>query len=76
MDHLLRQLAAKSLKNRTLGIFGSYSWSGGAVKALQAFNEKAKWTLVEPVVEVKMAPVAEQLEQCAQLGRNLGERLN
>jgi flavorubredoxin len=76
MDHLLRQLAAKSLKNRMLGIFGSYSWSGGAVKALQAFNEKAKWTLVEPVVEVKMAPVAEQLEQCAQLGRNLGEGLN
>jgi len=67
MKHLTDLLEAKHLKNRTLGIFGSYGWSGGAVKYLQGFAERTKWELVQPVVEAERRPSKDILDQCRQL---------
>ena len=75
MKNVTDLLAAKMLKNRSLGIFGSYGWSGGAVKALRAFAEVVKWDLVEPQVEALRAPSDDILAQCKQLGRNMAQRL-
>jgi flavorubredoxin len=60
-------------ENRQLGIFGSYGWSGGAVKEIQDFASQGNWTVVEPIVQVKGAPTQETLEQCFILGKNLAE---
>jgi flavorubredoxin len=62
-------------QNRRLGIFGSYGWSGGAVKEIQDFASQGKWTVVEPVVQVKGAPTPDTLEQCYALGKNLAEAI-
>jgi flavorubredoxin len=62
-------------QNRCLGIFGSYGWSGGAVKEIQDFASQGNWTVVEPVVQVKGAPTQEILEQCFVLGKNLAEMI-
>jgi len=75
MKHLTDLLEAKHLKNRTLGIFGSYGWSGGAVKYLQGFAERTKWELVEPVVEAERRPSKDILDQCRQLGKNMAGRV-
>lgn len=76
MKHLTDLLEAKQLKNRTLGIFGSYGWSGGGVKYLRGFAERVKWELVEPVVEAQRRPSADILEQCRQLGRNMAAQIS
>jgi flavorubredoxin len=62
-------------QNRRLGIFGSYGWSGGAVKEIQDFATQGNWTVVEPTVQVKGAPTQETLEQCYLLGKNLAEAI-
>lgn len=75
MDHLLRIIENKGLKNRIAGIFGSYSWSGGATKELTDFVNRMKWELLEPIVEVKCSPTEEDLNKCALLGSNMAQRL-
>jgi flavorubredoxin len=77
MKHLVDTLEEKAMaKNRALGLFGSYGWSGGAVKQLREFAQRGNWQVIEPVVEAKGAPSAEALTQCALLGRNMAKELN
>ncbi len=71
MDRLVRLFEEKKIANRQVGIFGTYGWSGGGVKALQAFAEQSQVTLVEPVVEACCAPSDDDLQQCVELGRRL-----
>ena len=75
MDTLCSKLLNRTPKNKVLGIAGSYSWSKGALTALQNFAEKIKLDKVEPEVEVYTAPTAEDLEKCCLLGKNLGEAI-
>ncbi|MEW6117205.1 MAG: FprA family A-type flavoprotein [Nitrospirota bacterium] len=75
MEHFIRVMENKGLKDRLLGIFGSYGWAGGALKELKDFGERMKWQLIEPVVETRGAPKAETLTACEQLGRNIAVRL-
>jgi flavorubredoxin len=74
MKFLTDILLAKKLKNRHLGVFGNYGWSGGAVKALREFAADGKFELVEPVVEARFAPTPDQLEQCRELGRGIAAK--
>jgi flavorubredoxin len=75
MRYLVELLEEKGLKDRKLGIFGSYGWTGGAVKNLRAFAEKSSWELIEPVVEAKCAADEEQLDQCIMLGSTMAKAL-
>ncbi|ACR80031.1 FprA family A-type flavoprotein [Kosmotoga olearia] len=75
MKNLLTALENRMLKNRHIGVFGSYSWSGGALKELHDFAQKMKWELVEPVIEAKHAPKKEELEQCKLLGKNMAKAI-
>jgi flavorubredoxin len=75
MDMLVSTLDNDKLKNRVFGVFGSYSWSGGAVKALREYAEKSGNQLLEPVVEAKHAPDDNFLDMCRQLGKNMAESL-
>lgn len=70
MDYLLKSLESRNLRNRVLGIFGSYSWSGGALDRLEEFQEKVSCTLVEPVIESQFAPGRDILAECYQIGKN------
>ena len=73
---LCRALKNKMMKNRVLGLCGSYSWSKGALAELLVFAEQCgDWKLVEPTVEVKSAPTEEDLELCRELGRNMAEAI-
>ena len=75
MDSLIRALENKLMQNRVLGIFGTYSWSGGGVKALNEFGEKGNWELVNPVVEAHYSPKADDIEQCTLLAKNMAKAL-
>ncbi|HOE63774.1 MAG TPA: FprA family A-type flavoprotein [Candidatus Sumerlaeota bacterium] len=73
MQSLVHILENEEVRNRFIGVFGSYSWSKGAVNALHEFACCGRLTLVEPVVEAKCAPTAADLEQCRLLGKNMAQ---
>ena len=76
MENLCSKLLNRMPKNKFLGIAGSYSWSKGALTALQAFAEKIKLTKIEPEPEIYTAPNQTDLQQCFELGVNLGEAMS
>ena len=77
VDNLVRFLENKMMRNRYIGLFGSYGWSGGGVKALRAFAEHDKgWELVEPVVEAHGAPKHEDFEKAKELARLLAQKIS
>ncbi|MBQ6111226.1 MAG: FprA family A-type flavoprotein, partial [Synergistaceae bacterium] len=76
MDALCSKLLNRMPKNKVLGIAGSYSWSKGALTALQGFAEKIKLEKVTPEVEVYASPTPEDLQSCFDLGKNLGDAVN
>jgi flavorubredoxin len=52
--------------------FGSYGWSGEAVKIIGQSLEDMKFGLPEPGIRVKFAPTHEDLAKCRELGEKLG----
>lgn len=75
MAFLVHELKMQKLKNHTLGIFGSYSWSGGALKELREFAEGSGLDVCETQVEVNGAPTKEDLEGLAQLAKEMAKQL-
>ena len=76
MDALCSKLLNRTPKNKFLGIAGSYSWSKGALTALQVFAEKIKLEKIDPEIEVFTSPTPEDLQKCFELGLNLGEAIS
>lgn len=69
---LCRALKNRMMKNRYLGICGSYSWSKGALAELEVFAEQAgSWKRVGPTIETKSCPTESDLELCRELGTNM-----
>lgn len=75
VKQVLSALKNRMMSDRVLGLFGSYTWSGGALKELQEFADSCKWRNIDPVIEAKGAPTETDLETCRQLGKNLAEEL-
>ena len=60
-------------KNKIGAAFGSYGWSGEAVKLVSKELEEMKFELVEPGVRVQYVPGADQLEACVEFGKKIGK---
>ena len=72
---ILDKIETREVKNRLFGYFGSFSWSGVAVKQLAAFGEKMKWTIVGEPVEQKQGLKADKYDACWDLGKAMAEQL-
>ena len=72
---LLTHLRGLRPKNRICGAFGSYGWSGGAVK--EAYGEFGRMGLevVEPGTQLMYKPSPEDEEACYQFGREFARRV-
>ncbi len=75
MDALLGKLAARDIKNRLFGHFGSFSWASVAVKKIAEHNDKLKFEAVGTPVELKHALKADVQEQAYGLACAMAERL-
>jgi len=73
MKQLVNAIENRMMVNRKIGIFGSYTWSGGALKELQEFAGKSKCERVGPVIEAKSSPTAEDIDRCVELGMNMAK---
>ena len=75
MAHLMADLEHIALKNRLLGIFGSSSWGGGGVRAIETFAEKIKWEVVANSVEARCSANDSDIEQCQLIARAMAKRV-
>ncbi len=76
MEMLMSELAERGIKNHQLGVFGSFTWAGQAVKKILEWNEnKLKFTLVGTPVEIKQSLNDETEAACRQLGKAIAEAL-
>ncbi len=62
-------------KGKVWAFFGSYGWGGGAVKSMTETAKKAGFDVLEPGVEVKYIPEAEDLKKCFELGRQIAAKV-
>ncbi|SMO43268.1 Flavorubredoxin [Saccharicrinis carchari] len=75
MESLTTKLRHMGVKNHYLGILGSYSWAGAAVKKLNAIAEELKWEVVGESVEEKHALKADKYQECINLGKAMADKL-
>lgn len=75
MADLLCYLKGLRPMHKVGAAFGSYGWSGEAVKLLNEAFGDMKIEVVHPGVKVQYAPTHEDLERCLDLGRSIGKRL-
>ncbi len=75
VDHFVRLAKKKKLKERTVGIFGSYGWGGGAAGEIKSTAEDLGWELVEPIVQFKGKPTKADLENGEKLGETLAKKV-
>lgn len=76
MESLTRELEHMGVKNKYLGLFGSYSWNGGGVRNLNTFAETIGWEQVAPAADIFGAPTAEKLAQCDALAVAMAHKIN
>jgi anaerobic nitric oxide reductase flavorubredoxin len=62
-------------KNKIWAFFGSYGWGGGAVKKMVEIAKEEKFEVHEPSLEVKYIPTKEELEKCAEFGKEVASRI-
>ena len=55
--------------------FGSYGWSGEAVKLITEALEEMKVKVVDDGIRVKFTPTHDDFKQCAELGRKVGQEI-
>ncbi len=64
---VLRMATRKNIKNKKAAFFGSFGWSGGALKGVREIIEPLNWELRE-VLEVQGAPSSDDLREAEELG--------
>lgn len=62
--------------NKVGAAFGSYGWSGEAVKHLTNALEEMKVKVVSPGVNLQFVPNHEGLRKCVDLGREVAKAVN
>jgi flavorubredoxin len=62
-------------KNKIGAAFGSYGWSGEAVKLINRELEAMKFELIDPGLQIKYVPNDQGIEACYQLGKKIAEAL-
>jgi flavorubredoxin len=76
MGALLTYMKGLKPGNKIGAAFGSYGWSGEAVKQLNTAMEEMKFEVSEPGVRVKYVPKDQDLGECVELGKRIGRAVN
>lgn len=71
MEQLTRELQHMGVKNKKLGLFGSYSWNGGGVRNLKTFAEAIGWEMVAEPADLYGTPTPEKLKACDAIAENM-----
>ncbi|MES9813986.1 MAG: FprA family A-type flavoprotein [Candidatus Thiodiazotropha sp.] len=72
---LLSSLVVVNLKGKLGAAFGSYGWSGEAVRMIEDRMRGLKMRIPKEGLRVKLIPTEEELEECRAFGRHIAEEL-
>lgn len=75
MESLLSKVAARDMKNRLIGYFGSFTWASAAVKKLGEYAAQLKFEVVGNPVEMKQSMSAGSEQQARELAVAMADRL-
>ena len=72
MGEVLRMASLKRVTDKTFAMFGSYGWSGGALREIKEIVEPLRWKFSESF-EFKGSPTKEELKKGEEFGRKFGK---
>ena len=72
VEYLLRLLERKRLRDRVVGLFGSFGWKGRAVGKMKEKVEALGWKLVD-AVGFQGSPTEEDLKKARELGHKVAQ---
>lgn len=75
IENLTRELEHKGLKNRLLGVFGTYSWNGGGVRNLLTFADNIKWEMIGQAAEIEGAVYEDKIALARELGVEMAQKI-
>ena len=75
MADLLTYLKGLRPTGKIGAAFGSFGWSGEAVKHINGFMEQMKFDILDPGIKVKNVPTDEDLQKCVELGNKVGQAI-
>lgn len=75
IKNLVDALEDRRLQDRLLGIVGSYSWTGGAMRFLSEYAQNSKLTLIKPQLETQYGLNKESEKQAKELAENFANSL-
>ncbi|HKK01357.1 MAG TPA: flavodoxin domain-containing protein, partial [Desulfuromonadales bacterium] len=70
--HALSLLSTVTPRGRQAAVFGSYGWSGEAIKLIEERLKGLKFTLVVPGLSFRFKPTADDEKACLAFGRAVG----
>ena len=70
---LIANLVVLNVKGKTASVFGSYGWSGEAIKTVQDILISMRLKVVPEPVRVRMSPSEADLAACLEFGRKFAE---
>jgi anaerobic nitric oxide reductase flavorubredoxin len=62
-------------KGKLWGFFGSYGWGGGAVRGMVKTVKEAGFDVMEPSIELKWVPTAEEIKKCFEYGQMFAQKI-
>ncbi|WP_243096892.1 FprA family A-type flavoprotein [Thermohalobacter berrensis] len=75
VESLISKLQNKGIKNKIVGIFGTYGWSGGSLKKLKEFVNSIDCQLAYKPLDIKHSPNESAINECIKLAEDLVNRL-
>ncbi|MGZ8225658.1 MAG: FprA family A-type flavoprotein [Methylococcaceae bacterium] len=72
---LLSSLVVVNLKSKLGGVFGSYGWTGEAVKMVEDRLRGLKLRVPIPGLRIKLIPTDEEIQLCRAFGQELAQEL-
>jgi NADH oxidase (H2O-forming) len=71
--HMIANLVVLNVKGKPASVFGSYGWSGEAIKTVQDILASMRLKIVLDPVRVQMTPSEADLAACVDFGRKFAE---
>jgi anaerobic nitric oxide reductase flavorubredoxin len=75
MGSFLTYIGGLKPRGKLWGFFGSYGWGGGAVRGMVKMAKEAGFDVIEPSVEFKWVPTAEELKKCFEFGQQIAQKI-
>lgn len=71
----LEEMTGMKFTKKIGAAFGSYGWSGEAIKVITKRLQEAKFEIVNDGIKFKYNPTEEELKECVAFGREIAQRI-